>query len=263
MLSHLCFPLHTTPSEKAAADDVKCWGMYVKGGMRGYLVHSEQVTGPQDLDTQIACSSLGALRLKWPQWPNKTTQNWLLWSTRCWQLLWKQLCPSQGGTSESLSSSQIFFLYHVAIYFFSSEHALVYVFASQLGVCDPEAHELHMSLLDHTKCIRLSVLHLYFACNEAESKTHHQKQSLGFCLCCSFLSLSLHVCLVSGFTVKSMHQLPLWCFFQKHPVSPILPRWGASSKRLLLTKSHNWGTSTNADWIQCLMFRMPFTALVE
>lgn len=31
MLSHLCFPLHTTPSEKAAADDVKCWGMYVKG----------------------------------------------------------------------------------------------------------------------------------------------------------------------------------------------------------------------------------------
>lgn len=139
MLSHLCFPLHTIPSEKAAADDVKCWGMYVKGGMRGHLVHSEQVTGPQDLDTQIACSSLGALRPEWPQWPNKTTQNWLLWSTRCWQLLWKQLCPSQGGTSESLSSSQIFFLYHVAIYFFSSEHALVYIFCQSAGSMWPRS----------------------------------------------------------------------------------------------------------------------------
>lgn len=75
------------------------------------------VGGPQALETQVACSILGAPRLGWPQWPNEATQKWPLQSARCCQLLWRQLSPQQGGRSES-PASQIFFLYHVTTFFF-------------------------------------------------------------------------------------------------------------------------------------------------
>lgn len=172
MLPHLCCPLYTSLAEDAAATDVMCCGMYVK--------HGGEVPGtPWRSHWAPRSGDPGGLLQSWGLWDKDGLSDQMKppRTGHCGQqddvcLLWRQLCPQQGGRPELLSSSQIFFLYSVTI-FFSSEHALVCIFC-QSDSWEPVTQKTvkWVTLIAHKlwacetteSLIGLSVLQLHFAC---------------------------------------------------------------------------------------------------